>query len=1445
MMRLVVDTAMQDWFRAHYGEMTEIQRRLWERLPQAEHILAISPTGSGKTMAIFFPVLLELLRAQQGAEAEVRGEPAYGGITVLYISPLKALNTDMQRNLLKPLEGLRAYFQERGENVNPVRIAVRSGDSTPRERKAVETNPPQILATTPESVQILLLSRHAKRLLSSVRLIIIDEIHAIAGTKRGAHLFALLELLEELSPGMRRAALSATVRDEEECARLLGGYDARGRARPISRVKVPAGAPRHIQLEWPVFPTDGLGGNLQTPKDTLARMGPAFRRIIEENRTTLFFVNSRRLAERMASLINREFETHVASAHHGSLSRELRLAVEGALKQGTLRAVVATASLELGIDIGQLDAVVLVGTPFGVAQAIQRTGRAAHHPGGEGRVTLFPTHARDALEALALSAAVERQELERLITHINPLDILAQFVLTASVAQERTSDWLYSRARSAAPFASLEREDFEKVLWMLAGIVNGRRHDALPARASYDGSTFAAGESTLFLLRTAGGTIPARPGLMMRDAESKAVLGELEEMFVWERRIGEIFRFANRSWRYVGQDEQGILVTQWKGAEGLMPFWIAESADSSDEVLAELHALLDKIHEDYEGKILEPLRERAGAAGWNEALHAELVKYIEAHRLEERFALPDSRTLVCEEIRNDAMPGRTFCLLTARGGRINRALSFALSAWAGQKGYTLHLHLDNDCILISGLPGGRGAEAFLMEFFQGFDQELVMQGLYKSRHFGLYFRDAAARALVLPRDLPGRVRPFWKFRARAQALLANLAGEGDMPLFREAARECVQEVLDITGAMRLAEDVLAQKVALFCYAHDAPSPMAQGVLWARTNELLYADDAPLAAVRSPELPRGVIGEEALLALDFRLEGIYLKKDQEESLLLTNAEDLMDWLRVRILVSGELWRKALALSGIENISEIEFLQSAQEGEPDFVACLADLPIIKSIQSGDENAPGHLSQWLRYRGPESRAEIAKIFRADEGIISALIDMLVESEQVCNLEDGRVLCRENLDFALRQARNIRRQEVQSVRTLTDIPLFTAAAQGVYDSLSGVDGLAMAIERLFACAIPAELWESEILPLRIADYRPALLDELFAEGDLLWISDEKKRIAIFPKTEVCAYRDFPERGPSWEGVLPDPERFYSFEELLRHNKADSAGLSARLWQEVFEGKISNTAWSALRSGIAGSFGGGGARAPAGAQVGAGSGAGTIPGRASFMRWRSGRPDGGYWFAAQMFPARAGREGNAQGEHESNALAEHLRMRARLELLFQRWGIVSREIVQGCGLFPSWHRVYRELVRMEMEGQIAAGRYFIGLGGVQFMPCELLPVFEHLEKRAGKPFLASFHDPIFPPIPKLWQGIRRAGHASVLITGHGVSAVLSAGGKRLVLYDAAQAAPGEIADVLFQRVRARMRTLTIREIQGPGREGVIAALLERGARLCAPGSVVELNWRL
>ena len=1575
-MRLVVDNAMLAWFREHYGEATEIQRQMWQCLSGTEHVLAVAPTGSGKTMAVFFPVLLELLLAR----------PAYEGITVLYISPLKALNNDMQRNLLKPLLELRTYFHERGESVNQVRVAVRSGDSTPRERKAVETNPPAILATTPESVQILLLSRHAKRLLSSVRLVIIDEIHALMGTKRGSHLFALLELLEELSPGMRRAALSATVRDEEGCARLLGGYDARGRARPVSRVRVPAGKPRRIQLAWPSFddaplpsgmhpgvlpsgtptraktaasvPLPGLLPSMTQQTDMLARMGPAFRHIIEKNRSTLFFTNSRRLAERMAALINREFGEHVAASHHGSLSRELRLAVESALKQGTLRAVVATNSLELGIDIGQLDAVVLIGSPTGVAGAIQRTGRAAHHPGGEGSVTLFPTHARDALEAMALSGAVARQELEEQRMPESPLDILAQFVLAASASEERASDWLFARARCSAPFVSLPRADFERVLWMLAGISNGRRHAALPVRARYDGSVFASAESTLFLLRVAGGTIPPRSGLAMRDAESKAVLGELDEEFVFERRVGDVFRFANRVWRFLGQDDQGVLVSQLTHAEGLMPFWRAERADSSDTVLAELHALLDAVHEDYEGKFFECARAysvgggtesseeyKAGAAsrekcdirvaardatvlgvepnrlnvsrayapslagagplrtesaqkqcspsgsagrGPEDPLFAELAKYIEAHRHEGGFALPGSRSIIGEEISTDAMPGRTFCLLTARGARVNRTFSLAFSVWGEERGYArLHLHLDNDALLIGGIPGGQGLESFLIEFFQAFDRDLVMRGLYRSHHFGMRFRDAAARSLVLPRDLPGRFRPFWKFRERARTLLTGIAADSEMPLFREAARECVREILDIEGAERLAGEVLAGTVRLFCYTHDAPSPMAQGVLWARTNELLYAvDDSPACPVRiAAEVPRGRIGEEALRALGERLEGIRasFRDDAEDGLLLANAPDLIDWLRLRILVSEDIFKKASGTLAVEKISDIEFLDSAEPGHPGVVFYRADISVVQSIQTCDENAAGHLCQWLQYRGPECRADIAKFFRMDEAILSGLVDSLIEMERAAVLDDGRVLSRENLDWVLRYARNARRREVRTERPLTDLPLFTAAAQGLYDSLRGLDGLALALEKLFACAVPAELWESEILPLRLCDYRPALLDELFAEGDLLWTGGWQKHITILPKREAHTYHDFPEAGgASAESVLPGAGRLYSFEELLRFHKTDSASLSARLWQGVFAGEISNTTWGAVRSGLAGSFHGGmaagasGGRGAYGASAGpgasglsgthgapaapgvsaapevsagyAGEQRGAAPGRSGFMRWRSGRPDGGSWFALldQGAGQGAGQAALPQGGVSAgdDALAENIRLRARLDLLFQRWGIVSREIAQGSGLFPSWHTAYRELVRMEMEGEIVAGRYFAGVSGVQFMPAQLLPAFLHLERRAARTFIASISDPIFPPIPQILQGVRRAGNAGVVMTKRGIGAALFAGGKRLVLCDAARECADDIAGVLFERARARMRTLTIREVQGPGREEVIAALLERGARLCAPGRGVEVSWR-
>jgi len=1512
-LRLAVPSDMLEWFSARFGQETEIQRRLWEGLPQTEHLLAVSPTGSGKTMAVFFPVLLELLRAC----------PAYEGIAVLYISPLKALNNDIQRNLLAPLEGLRALMEERGENANPVRIAVRSGDSTARERKAVETNPPEILATTPESVQILLLSRHAKRLFGNLRMVIIDEIHALAGTKRGAHLFALLELLEEHAPGFRRLALSATVRDEEECARSLGGYGADGRARPVTRVRAEANteyAKRAIRLAWP-NPPPASPTERQGLKDTLARMGPAFRHVVEQNRTTLFFTNSRRLAERMASLINNEFGERVAQAHHGSLSRELRFAVEHALKQGRLRAVVATSSLELGIDIGRLDAVVLIGSPTSVSGAIQRIGRAAHHPGGIGEAMLFPTHARDALEALALSEGVKKGELEEIRLPSNPLDVLAQFVLTASAESERTSEWLYARARSSAAFAALTRDEFEGVLRMLAGIAGGRRHPALPVRARYQDGVFSILEGTLFLLRTAGGTIPPRGNLAMRDAESKAILGELDEEFVWERRVGDTFRFANRVWRYAGMDDQGVLATELAGADGLAPFWRAEAADTSDSVLSELRGLLDLARD---GAAEAPLgsmdadtctpkrRERGiprgqdevpeqqspfplsaqGREGYvqkrgigrmidaqaieGEALKAEIVRYIEGHRHEGELALPGTRCIVLEEITCDAMPGRTVCLLTARGGRINRTLAFALDAWARRHGYPqLRLHLDNDSLLISGFPEGRELIQSLMEFFGDFDEDLVTQGLLQSRHFGMRFRDAAARSLVLPRDLSGRFRPFWKFRERARRLLAELAPEGDLPLFREAARECVREILDIPGTARLAADLLAGEITFQVCVRGTPSPMAQGVLWARSNELLYGDDTPLRPVRSSELPAGQLGEDALCALMRAREGT------GDGLLLRDREDILDWLRLRILVSRELFEEASALAGAEGLPEVRFLPASErEGpEPRYAVHQADLHIVRAIQNGDENASEYLSQWLRYRGPESRADIAEIFGTDERNISALLDPLVEDERLCILADGRVLTRENLDFVLRQARNARRQEVQTLRPLSDIPLFCASLQGVYAPLSGVDGLALALEKLFGCALPAPLWESEVLPLRIAGYAPSLLDELFAEGDLVWAGDEGRRVAFLPRSGLNLYRIPPKSGAipersAGEGrnaeksVLPKREGHYSFDELLRFHATDSANLSARLWGEAFRGGISNTTWRVVRRGLQNGF-----RALPSAEL--------TPGRAGFMRWRRDRPDDGFWFSLvqsddeqDIFPSAGGQQAGdceappssyarprgdceaspssyarprgdceASPTGETDPLAENARLRARLELLLRRWGVLSREIVQGSGLFPSWHTAYRDLVRMEMEGSVTAGRYFSELGGVQFLAADAIPLFHSLEKRAGSPFLASIYDPIFPPLAGLWQGIRRTGQAGAFVTKRGIGAILYAGGRRILLRDASPEAAGELADALCARVRARARTLTIKEIQGQGgAEALTGALLERGARRCVDG--VELGWR-
>ena len=931
---------VREWFSDRIGTPTDVQAKAWPLIAARKHVLVTAPTGSGKTLTAFL----------WGIDQLIRGRWAPGNVRMLYVSPLKALNNDIQRNLLTPLDQLRALFQQAGEPFPDIRVVTRSGDTPQSERQRMVRRPPEILITTPESLNILLSSRKGRDLFTGLQSVILDEIHAVAPTKRGTHLITAVERLVLLAGEFQRIAISATIKPLALVADFVGGYrliETGGEPQYVKRAVtiIESGQDKAYQIQVR-FPSTSPEEGEDREKDPrlkpflqrqfLPRLAEECRHVIERHRSTLVFTNNRRHCEAISMLINKEAGEMLAYSHHGSLSREVRLVVEQRLKQGDLKAIVATSSLELGIDIGALDEVVLVGTPMSVSSAVQRVGRAGHQVGAPSHGLMFPMHGRDIVDAAVVARAVIDRDIESVMPITAPLDVLAQVLVSMAGVETWNLDKLYNFIRTAWPFRDLPRRPFDLVVDMLAGKYRETRLRALQPLVSVDriDNTVAAGPSSLRLLYSSGGTIPDRGYFSLRRADTLAKIGELDEEFVWERRTGDSFTLGMHSWRIGRITHSDVFVEPLRSRTTNVPFWRAEELDRAFHVS-------DRI-----GRFLETAEAHLsrGAAGektlWNDlqdryflndSAADALVGFLKLQRSATRAPLPHHRHVLIERTADTSGEGTRVIIHTLWGGRVNRPLALALSqAWergAGRVREKIDVLSDNDCIVLL-LPGewtvgssSRSTAPHVPDVFSLLDpgelESLLRERLEQTGFFGARFRENAARALLLPRQSFNRRMPLWLTRQRSKKLLDAVAGYEDFPILAETWRTCLQDEFDLPRLRQLLEEIRAGQISVTETATVEPSPFAGNMLWRITNILMYEDDTP-AGARVSNLSDDLI-KEAVFASELRpqlapeLVAVFEKKAQRlyEGYAPRSPEELLDWIRERLFIPESEWKLLLA------------------------------------------------------------------------------------------------------------------------------------------------------------------------------------------------------------------------------------------------------------------------------------------------------------------------------------------------------------------------------------------------------------------------------------------------------------------------------------------------------------------------------------------------------
>ena len=1352
--------ATQAWFSAAFAAPTPAQSGAWDAISAGRHALVVAPTGSGKTLSAFL-WSIDRLATEPVPEKKRR-------CRVLYVSPLKALAVDVERNLRAPLVGIRQTAQRLGVEVPEIRVGVRSGDTSAADRRKIQTSPPDILITTPESL-FLMLTSQAREALRGVETVIIDEVHAVAGTKRGAHLALSLERLDELlDRPAQRIGLSATVRPIEEVARFLGGVA------PVEVVAPPSEKEWDLKVVVPVedmtqLDTDSSSGSEDNRTGSLwPHVEERVLDLIEQHTSTIVFANSRRLAERLTARLNElaaERATElaaggtdaartpaemmaqsgqsegalpiVARAHHGSVSKEQRAVIEDDLKRGRLPCVVATSSLELGIDMGAVDLVVQIESPPSVASALQRVGRAGHQVGEVSRGVLFPKHRGDLVPS---AVAVERMRsggIEALHVPTSPLDVLAQQIVAATSLDSWEADELFDVVRRAASFTSLPRSAYDATLDLLAGRYPSDEFAELRPRLVWDR---VSGELTgrpgaQRLAVTSGGTIPDR-GLfgvfLVGGATTGARVGELDEEMVYESRVGDVFTLGTTSWRIEDITHDRVLVSPAPGQPGRLPFWTGDTLGRP----AELGGAIGEFTREISAMTRERAIARATAAGLDEWAADNLVSLVEQQR-EATTVIPHDQQLVVERFRDELGDWR-LVVHSPYGTPVHSPWALAINMRLRERyGVDAQAMATDDGIVLRIPETDQeppGAE--LIAFEPDELEQIVTTEVGGSALFASRFRECAARALLLPRRDPGRRAPLWQQRQRSAQLLEVAARYPSFPIILETVREVLQDVYDLPSLVALHRRIAERRLRLVDVHTQRPSPFAQSLMFGYVAAFMYEGDSPIAERRAAALTldQGLLAEllgraelrelldpEVLAEVEAELQRL------AEERRVKGSEGIADLLRLLGPLSTEEIRARCAAPD-QVIEWLNLLGEARRVVPvlmsgherwavvEDVARLRDgigVPVPPGVpdvftQPVDDPLADLVGRFARTHGPFTPAEVAERLGLGVAVVHQTLVRLAAQGRVLEGEfrpsgAGAEWCDADVLRTLRRRSLARlRHEVEPVDP-SAMARFLPSWQHVGRKLRGVDGVVTVVEQLAGCAVPASALESLVLPARVVDYQPAMLDELTATGEVLWAghgglpgSDGWVSLHLAD----TAHLTLPDEGELeltelHEAVLDALAGggAYFFRQLAGTvGTSDDKALSSALWDLAWSGRVGNDTLAPLRAMTRGR------RAayrtkPAPPRV-----RGARP-RLSGAALRAAPPEvAGRWF---LLP-----------ERETDATK---RAHAVAESLLERHGVVTRGAVMSERAPGGFAATYRVLSAFEETGRCRRGYFVEGLGAAQF----------------------------------------------------------------------------------------------------------------------------------
>ncbi len=1349
----------REWFAGTFAEPTPAQAQAWAAIADGANTLVIAPTGSGKTLAAFLWAIDRL------ADSEPR--PPTAGTRVLYVSPLKALAVDVERNLRTPLTGITRIAERLGVPAPAISVGVRSGDTPPGRRRELIANPPDILITTPESL-FLMLTSAARETLAEVQTVIVDEVHAVAGTKRGAHLALSLERLDQLSAtAAQRIGLSATVRPPEEVARFLSG------PAPTTIVAPPATKTFDLSVQVPVPDMANLENNTIWP-DVEERIVD----LIEAHRSSIVFANSRRLAERLTSRLN---EVHarrsgvelpsarnpgvaggapadimasgqafgapplLARAHHGSVSKEQRAQVEDDLKSGRLRAVVATSSLELGIDMGAVDLVIQVEAPPSVASGLQRIGRAGHQVGEISQGVLFPKHRTDLIGCAVTVQRMLSGEIETMRVPTNPLDVLAQHTVAACALEPLDADHWFDTVRRSAPFATLPRSAFEATLDLLSGKYPSTEFAELRPRLVYDRDTgtLTARPGAQRLAVTSGGAIPDR-GLFTvylatgADSEKPSRVGELDEEMVYESRPGDVISLGATSWRITEITHDRVLVIPAPGQPARLPFWRGDGVGRPAELGAAVGAFTGELARLGKAEFVE----RCHTMGFDDYAADNLWQLLDDQR-QATGVVPTDTTFVVERFRDELGDWRVI-LHSPYGLRVHGPLALAVARRLRERYGIDEKPTASDDGIIVRLPdtedAAPGADLFVFDADE--IEPIVTAEVGGSALFASRFRECAARALLLPRRHPGKRSPLWHQRQRAAQLLDVARKYPDFPIVLEAVRECLQDVYDVPALTELMHRVAQRRLRVLEVETVTPSPFAASLLFGYVGAFMYEGDSPLAERRAAALSvDSVLLAELLGRVELRelLDPQVIATTTQQLQHLSadraarDAEGVADLLRLLGPLTGhEIAERATTddvggwLEGLRAAKRALTVSFA--GQTWWVA-VEDIGLLRdgvgvavpvgvpaSFTETVADPLGELlGRYARTHGPVTTGDAAARFglglRVTADVLGRLaIDgRLVRGEFTDIADAGDQWCDANvLKILRRRSLAALRAQVEPVSTAAYGRFLPAWHQVASTHNSGVDGLAAVIDQLAGVPIPASAVEPLVFGQRVRDYQPAMLDELLAAGEVTWsgagqIGGGDGWIAFHPADSAPLTLATPaeiEFTDTHRDIMDTLGRggAYFFRQL-----ADEVGTGGTeqfkqaLWELIWAGWVTGDTFAPVRALLAGTGRSGARRTPA-------------------HRHRQRPPRLSSYSVAHAQarspdPTVAGRWSALPAAEPDSTVRAHF----QAELLLNRHGVLTKGAVAAEGVPGGFAMLYKVLTAFEDAGRCQRGYFVESLGGAQF----------------------------------------------------------------------------------------------------------------------------------